>query len=110
MFPEPHSTKQREDCVDWAAGTTVEAMLCEADSPASARHDVDGATEICRQVVCPVLVIGGSDDRCQTPARGRGVAELTGGDYVVVEGGGHFPQARDPVRVNLLLRDFVRQL
>ena len=38
MFPEPHSSKQLEDCVDWAAGTTVEAMLNEMDAKVSADH------------------------------------------------------------------------
>ena len=26
---------------------------------------------------------------------------------MTIEGGGHFPHARDPVKVNLLIRDFV---
>ena len=38
------------------------------------------------------------------------LAEITGGEHVVIEGGGHLPQARDPVKVNLLLRDFVRRV
>lgn len=54
MFPEPHSSKQLEDCVAWACGTTVDAMLAEADAPASTQYD---AADICRQVTCPVLVI-----------------------------------------------------
>jgi pimeloyl-ACP methyl ester carboxylesterase len=107
MFPEPHSSKQLEDCVAWACGTTVDAMLAEADAPASTQYD---AADICRQVTCPVLVIAGSEDHCQSPERGRKVAELTGGDLVVIEGAGHLPQARDPVKVNLLLRDFVRRV
>ena len=32
---------------------------------------------------------------------------MTGGELVALEGSGHCPHARDPVRVNLLLRDFV---
>ena len=107
MFPEPHSTKQLEDCVTWACGTTVDAMLAEADAPASTQYD---AADLCRQVTCPVLVITGSEDHCQSPERGRRVAELTGGDLVVIEGAGHLPQARDPIKVNLLLRDFVRRV
>jgi len=103
LFPEPHSTRQREDGVEWAAGTTVAAMLAEADAPPG--HDDHAA--LCRQVRCPVLVITGSDDRCQVPERGRIVAELTGGDLVVIDGGGHLPQARDPVLVNLLLRGLI---
>ena len=49
---------------------------------------------------CPVLVIHGTDDRCQPLARGRRVAELTGGELVVLDGAGHLPHARDPVRVD----------
>ena len=46
---------------------------------------------------------------CQNPQRSIRLAEITGGDHVIIEGGGHLPQARDPVKVNLLLRDFVRR-
>jgi pimeloyl-ACP methyl ester carboxylesterase len=38
------------------------------------------------------------------------LAEATGGRLAVLEGGGHIPQARDPVKVNLLLREFVESL
>jgi pimeloyl-ACP methyl ester carboxylesterase len=55
-------------------------------------------------------VITGSLDQCQNPLRGPIVAELTGGDLVIIEGAGHLPQARDPVKVNLLLRDFLRRV
>jgi pimeloyl-ACP methyl ester carboxylesterase len=57
-----------------------------------------------------VLVVSGSLDMCQNPDRGRRLAELTGGDFVLLEGSGHLPNARDPVKVNLLLRDFVRRV
>ena len=60
---------------------------------------------------CPVLVITGLARQCQKPrARPDRLAEITGGELVVIEGGGHLPQARDPVKVNLLLRDFVRRV
>ncbi len=45
----------------------------------------------------------------RTRSAASALAEITGGDHVVIEGGGHLPQARDPVKVNLLLRDFVRR-
>src|SRR5947199_9285659 len=35
------------------------------------------------------------------------MAERTGGTLVTLEGSGHAPHARDPVKVNLLLRDFI---
>ena len=110
MFPEPHSTKQREDCVTWAMDVGPETMLLEYASARGIAGDPEAAAAACRSVQCPVLVITGSDDRCQHPGRGQLVAELTGGQHVVIEGGGHLPQARDPVRVNLLLRDFLAGL
>src|SRR5262249_13195123 len=66
-----------------------------------------GETEaLCRQVLCPVRVLHGSDDRCQPVARGRRLAELTGGDLVVLEGAGHLPHCRDPVKVTRRLAKF----
>jgi predicted glycosyltransferase len=42
-------------------------------------------------------------------ARSEAIAELTGAELVVIEGGGHVPLARDPVKVNHLIRDFATQ-
>jgi pimeloyl-ACP methyl ester carboxylesterase len=110
MFPEPHSTKQIEDTVGWALETTAETMLLDEDSEADPRFTGEGAEEACRGVGCPVFVVSGARDMCQSPERGRRLAELTGGDFVLLEGCGHLPQARDPVKVNLLLRDFIRRV
>jgi pimeloyl-ACP methyl ester carboxylesterase len=107
MFPEPHSTKQVEDTVGWALETTAEVMLLDHASELDPRLS-DEAEEVCRQVRCPVLVVSGSRDMCQSPERGRRLADLTGGQFVLLEGSGHLPNARDPIRINLLLRDFVR--
>ena len=67
------------------------------------------AVDLCRRVECPTLVIHGSDDRCQPLERGRRVAELTGGELVVLDGAGHVPHGRDPVTVNRLIIDFIEQ-
>jgi predicted glycosyltransferase len=40
------------------------------------------------------------------PLRGIALAEATGGQLALLEGSGHGPHVRDPVKVNLLLRDF----
>ena len=56
---------------------------------------------------CPVLVIHGRDDAVRPYTRGARLAELAGGELVVLEGSGHLPHARDPVAVNLLIRDFI---
>ncbi len=110
LFPEPHSTKQIEDTVGWARETTAETMLVEEENDPDPRMIGEGAEEACRRVRCPVLVVSGSEDMCQSPDRGRRLAELTGGDFVLLRGSGHLPNARDPVKVNLMLRDFVRRV
>jgi pimeloyl-ACP methyl ester carboxylesterase len=110
MFPEPHSTKQVEDAVGWAVESTPEIQLLEAFADSDPRLTGTGAEQVCRLVRCPVLVVSGSLDRCQNLERGRRLAELTGGEFVLLDGCGHLPNARDPVKVNLLLRDFVRRV
>jgi pimeloyl-ACP methyl ester carboxylesterase len=68
------------------------------------------ARELARRLQCPLLVVHGTDDRIASPTRGQALAEHTGGELVLVEGGGHAPHARDPVFFNLLVRDFARRL
>jgi pimeloyl-ACP methyl ester carboxylesterase/predicted glycosyltransferase len=107
QLTELHSTKQCEDSVAWALDTEPEAMIAEREGrQAPAGRE---AERLCRQVTCPVLVIHGSDDRCQPLARGQRVAELTGGELVVLAGSGHLPHVRDPVRVNRLIIDFIEE-
>ncbi len=40
-------------------------------------------------------------------AQGAALAEVTGGSLVTFVGAGHLPELRDPVKVNLLLREFL---
>jgi pimeloyl-ACP methyl ester carboxylesterase/predicted glycosyltransferase len=103
MFTEPHSTKPIEDCVAWGLETTPETLIATqlADG-----LDRDAARELAGRVRCPVLVIQGSEDAITGPGRGIALAEATGGDLVMLEGSGHGPHVRDPVKVNLLLRHF----
>jgi pimeloyl-ACP methyl ester carboxylesterase/predicted glycosyltransferase len=104
LFNEPHSTKQIEDCVAWGLDTSPEVLLLtECDVGYSGQ---EGAEALCRGVTAPVLVIHGDADRITPFERGVRVAELTGGRLVRFESSGHAPQAREPVRVNRLIREF----
>jgi pimeloyl-ACP methyl ester carboxylesterase/predicted glycosyltransferase len=103
VFTEPHSTKQIEDCVGWGLETTSETLIATNDGPGL---EPDETRELCRRVRCPVLVLHGGADSISPPGRGAALAESTGGRLVTLEGAGHAPHARDPVKVNLLLRDF----
>jgi Serine hydrolase len=105
-FPEPHSTKQREDCAGWAAETTPEVLLADVQTALGPEPTLEWA----RRVSVPTLVIHGDDDRIGPLTRARSLARATGGELVVLEGAGHIPLARDPVRINLLIRDFVDRL
>ena len=75
-----------------------------------AKPGPEEARKLALNVRCPVLVVHGADDAIASQTRGRALAEHTGGDLVLVEGGGHAPHARDPVFFNLLLCDFARRL
>jgi pimeloyl-ACP methyl ester carboxylesterase len=105
---EPHSTKQIEDAVGWALETTPDVL---ADHDAGIDLPIGGDfRELCGRVRCPVLVVHGDEDALHSHARGAALAEATGGQLVTLVGSGHFPQARDPVMINLLVYDFVERL
>jgi pimeloyl-ACP methyl ester carboxylesterase len=112
MFTEPHSTKQVEDAVGWALETTPETLILTAEAylrePALA--DASEAQALAEQARCPVLVIHGEDDGIVAAGRGIGVGAATGGTLALLEGSGHAPHARDPVKVNLLLREFIDRI
>jgi pimeloyl-ACP methyl ester carboxylesterase len=105
MFTEPHSTKAIEDAVGWGLETDAETMLATQYAPGLTPEE---SQALCERVRCPVLVIHGAGDAIGSPTRGAALAEQTGGKLVVLEGSGHAPHVRDPVKVNLLLRDFVK--
>ena len=101
---QPHSTKPIEDAVGWGLETDAETLIT-----LSARRFLDEGLmrELCAKVRCPVLVIHGDEDAITPHERGAELASATAGDLVTIEGGGHFVHARDPVKTNLLIRDFV---
>src|SRR5580700_998983 len=103
MFTEPHSTKAIEDCIGWGLETTAETLVA---TEIGNGLDEETARELCGGIHCPVLVIQGTADAITGPGRGAALAAATGGDLVLLEGSGHGPHVRDPVKVNLLLRDF----
>jgi pimeloyl-ACP methyl ester carboxylesterase/predicted glycosyltransferase len=104
MFTEPHSTKAIEDAVAWGLETDAETMLATQYAPGLTPEE---SRALCRRVRCPVLVIHGDGDAITSVSRSAAFAEHTGGELVVLEGSGHAPHVRDPVQVNLLLRDFI---
>ena len=105
---EPHRTKAIEDAVGWGLETTPEVLALTV----AAREGVtkEAFEEVCRAVRCPVLVVHGDADAIIPYAHGVALAELLDVGLVTLEGGGHLPSLGDPVRCNLLVREFVESL
>jgi pimeloyl-ACP methyl ester carboxylesterase/predicted glycosyltransferase len=113
MFTEPHSTKPIEDTVGWGLETDPETLI--ATRLGSTAHgepfsDPELAAGLATRLRCPVLVVHGDEDAIRPLANGARLAELARGELVTIEGSGHAPHVRDPVKVNLLLREFLRSL
>jgi pimeloyl-ACP methyl ester carboxylesterase/predicted glycosyltransferase len=109
-LPEPHSTKAIEDCVRWGLDTVPEVLIADFDALrfGPGMPDEETLRAWCARVRCPVLAIHGDHDWVPLVCSER-LTEATGGELFVVHGGGHLPQARDPVQVNLAIREFVER-
>ncbi|MFO7544378.1 MAG: alpha/beta hydrolase [Trueperaceae bacterium] len=105
VFSEPHSTKGIDDIVEWSRGTTPDMLI---------RTVVEGLTpkmrEVWQKIACPVFIIHGSDDKIAPLANSHALqAALPHAELVVIDGGGHAPHLRDPVKVNLILRAYLER-
>ncbi len=108
MTTEPHSSKAIEDAAGWATDGSVDVMLADAENEFP--FDLATVESYCGAVRCPMLLVHGSDDRCQPIARAHRLAELSGAPLVIVEGANHMIPGRHPVLANLLIRDFIRNV
>jgi pimeloyl-ACP methyl ester carboxylesterase len=108
-FPEAHSTRHVESCVEWALDTDGDTL---AATQATARRVLtpDEARACAQRVACPCLVVQGDQDRIVAPENGPALAESLGAPLVVFEGCGHGVPARHPVRFNLLVREFAESV
>jgi pimeloyl-ACP methyl ester carboxylesterase len=117
VFSEPHSTKPIEDGVGWADETDGETMVIAETAPylvvSDGGADLRGKAAtlaLAARVTAPCLVVHGTNDRITPVGVGRALAAALGCPFVQLDGSGHGPDMRDPVKVNLLIRDFVRQV
>ena len=104
IYCEPHSTKQIEDGVGWGLDTDPETLALTILAPGV---DQDELVALAGRIRAPSLVIHGTQDAIRTYGSGVALAQLLGGELATFEGSGHNPHARDAVRVNLTLRDFI---
>jgi pimeloyl-ACP methyl ester carboxylesterase/predicted glycosyltransferase len=118
VFSEPHSTKPIEDAIGWMLETDPETII-RAESapylrpPAAWGAPTPGegrARPFVRRVRCPALVIHGDEDRISPILVGEALATALDAPLVRIAGGGHAPNGRWPVEVNLAIRAFVDRL
>jgi pimeloyl-ACP methyl ester carboxylesterase/predicted glycosyltransferase len=103
MYPEPHSLRAVEDHLEWVTETTPDILV-----EALGEIGKDDVYELLGQLTVPTLVIHGTEDPVVPYSHGRKfAAAVPGARLVTFEGGGHGLPARDCVKVNHLIRDFV---
>jgi pimeloyl-ACP methyl ester carboxylesterase/predicted glycosyltransferase len=106
IFSDGHSTKHIEDGIEWANETTGPVLVKTVEARAIP-PSFDVGEAMYRQIRCPVLVIHGDNDQIQPHARGKLIAELTGGELLTMPGGGHNPLGRHPAKCNTAINDFL---
>ena len=108
IFTEPHSTKQVEDVTGWGLETDGETLA--AADRALEFSNAATTRRLAARLACPVLVMHGTHDAVRGYAEGEALADCTGGVLVTLAGAGHFPHVRDPVQVNLLIKQFADRI
>jgi pimeloyl-ACP methyl ester carboxylesterase/predicted glycosyltransferase len=102
-FCEPHSTKAIEDFAAWALETEPAYLI------ASCLEMTEGdPNDYFAKIQCPTLLIHGELDPAVPLATGIKVHEaIPHSEMVIFEGSGHVPVARDPVKVNIMVHNFI---
>jgi pimeloyl-ACP methyl ester carboxylesterase/predicted glycosyltransferase len=106
-FTEPHSTKAIEDGIGWGHETSLATIT---DARLGNKVDADTFRDMCARISCPALVVHGTEDQITPQPHGLALAEAIGDNasVVLIEGGGHRQDVRDPVRFSRLLREFIQ--
>lgn len=119
---ERHSTRQVECMAEWILETTPETLLATMAAPGWKKLEREGesgspepsgaerALALYERIECPTLVIHGDCDEVIAHNKGVAVADAIGAPLITLEGSGHAPQTRIPVKVNLLIRNFVESV
>lgn len=107
VWTEPHSETLIDVYVANGLQTTPETLI---DTIGANPMTNEEAIELIRRTRCPWLVVHGDGDELQPHGRAKRLAEETNANIVTFAGAGHCSGNRDPVRFNLLLREFMREI
>jgi pimeloyl-ACP methyl ester carboxylesterase/predicted glycosyltransferase len=103
IYQEPHSLKGIEDSIAWAGETTPEILI-------ESLRAIDGVDvrDLLGGLRVPTLALHGTRDKIVPYSHAQKmVAAIPGARLVTFADGGHALFARDAVKVNRLIRDFV---
>jgi pimeloyl-ACP methyl ester carboxylesterase len=102
-LPEPHSLKIVEDCIGWVGETSTDILV-----EALTQIERDNVLDLLGKLTVPTLLVHGTRDTIVPYTHAEKLAAaIPGATFVSFEGGGHFLNAREAVKVNHLVRDFV---
>jgi pimeloyl-ACP methyl ester carboxylesterase len=107
IFSEPHSTKAIEDTVSYAMETDAETLIATDTADVQPSSDMSAYWS---RIDCPLLLIQGDRDAIIAPEATMELARITGAPLITMLGSGHCPHVRDPVAVNLIIREFVERV
>jgi len=107
VWTEPHSDYLIDTCTAWGLETTSETLI---DTVGTNPMTAEQAIELIHRTRCPWLVVHGDGDEVVPHARAARLAEEAKGSLVTLAGAGHCSGNRDPVRFNLLIREFVEEI
>lgn len=101
-----HSTKLFDDLAGWGRETTGEIIAGAAEVPPS--FELEELEQQVRAIDVPVLIIHGTDDHIIGHKSSEVLRKMIrGAELALLDGAGHIPNARYPVKVNHLIKDFV---
>lgn len=107
IYPEPHSTKQIQDSLEWAADGAGDTLALTVTSRVLGAGPYKVDEDMYRGIKCPVLLIHGADDTISPAVTSEKIAALTGAELHIPPGVGHAAHARYPAWTNTLVRDFL---
>lgn len=100
---DPHSTKGWDDMVGWSQETTGDVIAATVMAPVSI--DVNVLEAAVRAIDVPFLVVQGTADRLRNPKSSSILADMIpDAELVWLDGAGHAPTGRFPVRINHLIK------
>ncbi len=99
----PHSTKAIDDAVGWALETSPDVLISTV-----VERPVPHLSDFAAAVKCPTLIIHGTDDRLVPLQQSHDLRDaIAGSKLALMDGSGHSPDARDPIKTNHLIHEFI---